>query len=163
MTDLNDAPVLDLAIDGADEIDSQFQLIKGGGGALLQEKMVAAAARRLIIIADHQKMVDTLGKHPLPVEVIPYGWKHTRKHIAALCCRECILRLRDNKPFVTDHGHFILDCYFDEILQANWLGGQLNNIPGVVENGVFTNMADTAIIGNTDGTVQQLQKQKPVS
>ena len=158
MIDLNDAGSPDLAIDGADEIDPQLQLIKGGGGALLQEKMVAAASQKLIIIADRNKLVDNLGKHPLPVEIIPYGWKQTQKHISLLPCTKSELRIRENKPFVSDHGHFILDCYFEKIENASWLTQQLNAIPGVVENGLFINMATSAIIGCEDGTVQMLNK-----
>ncbi|MCW3116203.1 MAG: rpiA, partial [Chitinophagaceae bacterium] len=145
-------------IDGADEIDPQLQLIKGGGGALLQEKMVAAASKRLIVIADNGKMVECLGKHPLPVEVIAYGWKQTQKHIGMLPCLKSVLRLRDDKPFISDHGHYILDCYFEKIENAGWLSQQLNNIPGVVENGLFVNMASAAIIGHDDGSVRTLNK-----
>ncbi|MES1220871.1 MAG: ribose-5-phosphate isomerase RpiA [Bacteroidota bacterium] len=154
MIDLNDAESLALTIDGADEIDVQLQLIKGGGGALLQEKMVAAASDNLIIIADSNKFVNCLGKHPLPVEVITYGWKQTQKHITRISDIKSLLRLKDDKPFISDHGHYILDCYFEKIENAEWLSEQLNNIPGVVENGLFINMASKAIIGYEDGSVQ---------
>lgn len=156
--DLNDALLPDLAIDGADEVDNNLQLIKGGGGSLLQEKMVAAASKKLIIIADAGKAVPALGKFPLPVEVIPYGWKQTAKHIQQLNCNEIILRQKDNKTFISDHGHFILDCHFGKIENASSLAQQLNAIPGVVENGLFLNMASTAVFGNEDGTVRVIEK-----
>jgi ribose 5-phosphate isomerase A len=160
MIDLNDALTLDLTIDGADEIDPQLQLIKGGGGALLQEKMAAAASNKLIIIADNNKMVDCLGKHPLPVEVIPYGWKQTQKHISNLGCSKLILRIKDDAPFISDHGHYILDCYFEKIENAESLNRQLNNIPGVVENGLFINMAAAAVIGYAGGNIKTFENKK---
>ena len=158
MIDLNDTSSPDITIDGADEIDPRLQLIKGGGGALLQEKMVAAASKKLIIIADNNKLVDCLGKQPLPVEVIPYGWKQTQKHIFNLPCARSILRIKDEKPFISDHGHYILDCYFEKIENAALLNQQLNNIPGVVENGLFVNIAAAAIISYADGTIKTLKK-----
>jgi len=158
ITDLNDVEYIDITIDGADEADSQLQLIKGGGGALLQEKMVAAASSKLVIIADSHKMVEKLGRFPLPVEVIPYGWKQTQKHIADLSYGKIVLREKEGSPFITDHGHYILDCYFEEIENAPGLSQQLNGIPGVVENGLFINMAAAAIIGYEDGTVKTITK-----
>ena len=116
MIDLNDASLLDIAIDGADEIDTNLQLIKGGGGALLQEKMVAAAAQKNWSSLPMQvKQVSHLGKFPLPVEVIPYGWKQTARHISRLGCNKTVLRVKDNQPLITDHGHYILDCHFEKI------------------------------------------------
>ncbi len=159
MIDLNDAPLLDIAIDGADEISPQLQLIKGAGGALLQEKMVAAAAKKFIIIADAGKPVTDLGKLPLPVEVIPYGWLQTQKHIKITGCKKIILRKKDEQPVITDHGHFILDCHYGKIDFPGTLAQQLNNIPGVVENGLFIDMASAAIIGQPDGSVRILQNQ----
>jgi len=158
VTDLNDVDTIDITIDGADEVDKQLQLIKGGGGALLQEKMVAAASRKMIVIADGNKIADQLGRFPLPVEVIPYGWKQTQKHIGKLGCRKIILREKDGKPFITDHGHYILDCHFEKIEQASLLSQQLNSIPGVVENGLFIDMASAVIIGKEDGTTQTMTK-----
>ena len=158
VTDLNDVDTIDITIDGADEVDRQLQLIKGGGGALLQEKMVAAASRKMIVIADGNKIADQLGRFPLPVEVIPYGWKQTQKHIGKLGCRKIILREKDGKPFITDHGHYIFDCHFEKIEQASLLSQQLNSIPGVVENGLFIDMASAVIIGKEDGTTQTMTK-----
>lgn len=152
---LNDAAVIDITIDGADEIDPQGQLIKGGGGALLQEKMVAAASRQLVIIADHTKLVQHLGAFPLPVEVIPFGWKQVQRHIEALYSIKSSLRTKDDQPVVTDHGHYILDCHFNQIADAPALNIALNTIPGVVDNGLFIKMATRTIIGYPDGSVNE--------
>ena len=156
VTDLNDVDTIDITIDGADEVDKQLQLIKGGGGALLQEKMVAAASRKMIVIADGNKIADQLGRFPLPVEVIPYGWKQTQKHIGKLGCRKIILREKDGKPFITDHGHYILDCRFGEIRKPEIIAAELNALPGVVENGLFIKMANAAIIAGPGGSMQTL-------
>jgi len=150
---LNEVDLLPLTIDGADEIDGQFQLVKGGGGALLQEKMVAAASEKLIIIADESKLVKQLGHFPLPVEVIPGGWKQVQKKTISAGCKKAALRNAANQPFVTDNGHYILDCYFDKIDDAASLNMTLHLIPGVVETGLFINMANTVIIGRSDGTI----------
>ena len=152
-TELNDVDELSITIDGADEADGQLQLIKGGGGALLQEKMVAAATKKLIIIADHTKIVEHLGKFPLPVEVIPFGWKQVQKHIAALGCEKIVLRTRNNQTYTTDCHNHILDCYFNKIENAASLNAALHNIPGVVETGLFINMASTVIAGYPDGKI----------
>ena len=153
LIDLNEAGVIDITIDGADEIDPQLQLIKGGGGALLQEKMVAAASRQLVIIADHTKLVKQLGAFPLPVEVIPYGWKQVQRHIQELYPIKTALRIKDNQPFVTDHGHYILDCHFGQIPDAPALHNTLNSIPGVADNGLFIKLATSALIGYPDGNI----------
>ncbi len=159
--DLNEVDTIDITIDGADEIDKQLQLIKGGGGALLWEKMVAAASRKLIVIADDHKLVDQLGDFPLPVEVIPYGWKQTQKHISNLGYHKIILREKDSEPFTTDQGNYILDCYCEKIENATLLSQQLNAIPGVVENGLFIDMAAAVIIGKEDGTVKMITREQP--
>ena len=158
LIDLNDVSKLDLTVDGADEIDPQLQLIKGGGGALLQEKIVAAASKKLIIIADETKLVGTLGKFPLPIEVITFAWKQTQKHIQNLGCNKIILRKKNNEVFMTDHKHYILDCYFEKIEDVGSLTQQLNNIPGVVENGLFINMATNAIVAYSDGSIKEIGK-----
>lgn len=152
--DLNDINLLDITVDGADEIDPQLNLIKGGGGALLQEKIVAAASKKIIIIADESKVVDQLGKFPLPVEVIPFAWKQMQRQIEKLGCSNIVLRTKENEPFITDHGHYILDCHFEKINDAFLLHQQLNNIPGVVDNGLFIGMAHNAVIGYNDGSVR---------
>jgi ribose 5-phosphate isomerase A len=156
--ELNDVDVLPLTIDGADEIDEQFQLIKGGGGALLQEKMVAAASKELIIIADESKYVQQMGHFPLPVEVIPAGWKQVQKKIKAIGCDKAILRMSNDQPFVTDTAHYILDCYFKKIENAAALNISLHLIPGVVETGLFINMANKIILGHADGRIEMKLK-----
>ena len=156
MLELNDVTKIDLTIDGADEIDRQLCLIKGGGGALLQEKMVAAASDKLIIIADGSKLVKQLGAFPLPVEVIPYGWKQVQQHIQSANSITATLRTENEQPFITDHGHYILDCHFQEINDPGELSVTLNAIPGVVENGLFIKMANQAIIADADGSLQLL-------
>ena len=156
--ELNDVDSLPVTIDGADEIDSHFQLIKGGGGALLQEKMVAAASRKLIIIADESKYVSQLGEFALPVEVIPAGWKQVKKNILSTGCNKVIMRQLNDLPFITDHGHYILDCYFEKIVDATALNTALHLIPGVVETGLFVNMADTIIIGYADERIEMKER-----
>lgn len=153
LTGLNDVDHIDITIDGADEIDPAGQLIKGGGGALLQEKMVAAASRELVIIADESKEVAQLGAFPLPVEVIPFGWKQVQKRIRTLYRIDSTLRLTDQQPLVTDHGHYILDVHFNEIEDPAFLNSVLNTIPGVVDNGLFVDLATQTLIGHPDGTV----------
>lgn len=134
---------IDLTIDGADEIHpATLNLIKGKGGALLREKIVAAASKQLIIIADESKLVSQLGeKTPVPVEVIPFGWKSTALHLERLGCRAT---LRDN--FTTDGGHFILDCAFGTILDPQALAARIGMIAGVVEHGLFLGMATQAFV-----------------
>jgi ribose 5-phosphate isomerase A len=153
IVELDDIDFIHLTIDGADEIDPQLNLIKGGGGALLQEKMVAAASKQFIIIADEKKYVSSLGNFPLPVEVVPYGWKQTKNQIEKLGCTKVELRMSDEKIFITDHGHFILDCHFNLIEDPVALHSQLNSIPGLVENGLFIGMADGVYIGNAEGKI----------
>jgi ribose 5-phosphate isomerase A len=148
---------LDIDIDGADEIDAQGNLIKGGGGALLQEKIVAAASDRFVVIADQSKMVSVLGKFPLPVEVIPFGSSHVAHAIKTqLHCNHVELRIKDGKTFVTDHGHWILDCHFNTINDPHKLNQRLYELPGVVETGLFLHMATEWIIGMEDGSFLSL-------
>jgi ribose 5-phosphate isomerase A len=153
-SELNEIDSLPLTIDGADEIDDHFQLIKGGGGALLQEKMVAAASKKLIIMADESKLVKQLGHFPLPVEVIPTGWKQVEKKVIAAGCSKAELRTANGQPFVTDNGHYILDCHFQKIDDATALNINLHLLPGVVETGLFINMATSVIVGRADGTIE---------
>jgi ribose 5-phosphate isomerase A len=156
LVELNDVLKIDLDIDGADEIDPQLNLIKGGGGALLQEKMIAAASAQVIIIADSSKWVTQLGAFPLPVEVVPYGWKQVQQHIQSANNITVQLRNKNNKPFITDHGHYILDCHYKKIENPKQLSVELNMIPGVVENGLFIKMAASAIIGFPDGRIETM-------
>ncbi|MEP7373527.1 MAG: ribose-5-phosphate isomerase RpiA [Chitinophagaceae bacterium] len=152
--ELNDVDSLPVTIDGADEIDDRFQLIKGGGGALLQEKMVAAASKKLIIMADESKLVKQLGHFPLPVEVITSGWRQVQRKIMTTGCSKVVLRNINDKAFVTDNGHYILDCYFEKIEDAAALNISLHLMPGVVETGLFINMAHSVIIGRADGIIE---------
>ena len=157
MTTLEQAPFLDMTVDGADEIDGELRLIKGGGGALLREKIVATASGRMIVIADASKRVATLGAFPLPVEVVRFGLTATHNMVVALaadagCEGEITLRKRaDGTTFITDSGNFILDCAFGRIAEPEDLDEALKLIPGVVENGLFIGIADTAIIAGADG------------
>lgn len=157
MTTLDEAGWLDLTVDGADEIDPHLTLIKGGGGALLQEKIVATASDRMVVIADESKMVDHLGAFPLPVEIVPFGWETTKAIIeealegADVAGHKSTLRLNRDEPFVSDEGHFILDLHLLHIRKPQELAVMLNQIPGVVETGLFIEIADVAILGRTTG------------
>ncbi|HWD13577.1 ribose-5-phosphate isomerase RpiA [Pseudochrobactrum sp. sp1633] len=156
LTTLEETPHLDLTIDGADEVDGQLSLIKGGGGALLREKIVAAASDAMIVIADESKVVDTLGRFPLPVEVNRFGLAATKlaveKAIADLGLEAPLnLRMKDGEVFVTDGGHYILDASFGRIPDTKALSDALFAIPGVVEHGLFIGLARAAIIAGTSG------------
>jgi len=158
VSSLDEIEKLSLTIDGADEIDPQGQLIKGGGGALLQEKIVASASDELIIIADSSKLVSQLGKFPLPVEVITFGYKQAQQKIFETgFCKEINLRKKNGKIFITDHQHYILDCYCEKIADASLLNNTLHLIPGVVETGLFINMATKAVIGYENGNVKVIE------
>ncbi|MDO1584571.1 ribose-5-phosphate isomerase RpiA [Rhizobium oryzicola] len=153
---LDELPELDLTVDGADELDGSLRLIKGGGGALLREKIVAAASARMIVIADESKVVETLGRFPLPIEVNPFGYKTTRIAIEKVAERhglsgEIRLRGTEDGPFTTDGGHYIFDASFGRIPDAEALATDLNFIPGVVEHGLFINIASFAIIAGPAG------------
>jgi ribose 5-phosphate isomerase A len=157
LTTLDDVPFLDLTVDGADELDSHLRLIKGGGGALLREKIVAMASERMIVIADASKRVATLGSFPLPIEVVRFGLAATRNLLGAVaadagCSGEIRMRLgRDGQPFITDNGNLLFDCAFGHIDDPEALDQALKGVPGVVENGLFLGIADTAIIAGPDG------------
>ena len=147
----------DVTIDGADEIDHHLNVIKGGGGALLREKIIGAATTQYVIIADERKLVNHLGLFPLPVEVIKFGWELTFYKLQALGCTPA-LRMAGDQPYITDNGHHILDCSFLQINHPESLHATLNQIPGVVENGLFLHMADIAILGHDNGTTTMLTK-----
>jgi len=157
LTTLDETPELDLTIDGADEISPDLTLIKGGGGALLREKIVAAASARMVVIADSSKLVETLGRFPLPIEVVPFGLGATERAVAAAITatgNAGSLTLRRDKAghaFVTDGGHFILDAALQRIADPRSLGSRLTAIPGVVEHGLFIGLARTAIISGPEG------------
>ena len=154
LTTLEEQPVLDLCLDGADEVDPELNLIKGGGGALLREKIVASAARERIIMVDACKCVDYLGAFPVAVEVIPFGWEVTRRQLEQFG-GVSNLRQREGKPFVTDQNHYIIDCNLSRIKDASELNQQLNQLPGVVENGLFVDMTERLIIGSPDGITEK--------
>lgn len=135
---------IDIAIDGADEVDANLDLIKGGGGALLREKIIARAAKAFVVVADSSKVVEKLGGFPLPIEVVPFGYEMTMRHIKSLGI-EPVLRESNNQPYKTDNGNYIFDCRFSIDFHASELERELNMIPGVVENGLFVQMADTVI------------------
>ena len=149
---LGEAGELDIAIDGADEIGPGLALIKGGGGALLREKLVASAARRFVVIADASKRVEVLGRFPLPVEVVQFGWELTARRVAVVTGVEPLLRRDTNGgPFVTDNGNFILDCRCGAIQDPAQMERELKSLAGVVESGLFVRMADTAVLADEGG------------
>jgi ribose 5-phosphate isomerase A len=152
LTDLDTHPELDLYIDGADEIDPKLRLIKGGGGALLREKIVTAASRRFVVIGDITKQVTRLGQHfPVPVEVVPFGATPVRKRLEALGASVQVRKLAGS-TFITENGNMILDCTFPHgIADPEELNTRMRSIVGVVETGLFLNMAEQAIIGGPDG------------
>ena len=157
LTDLDTIDRLDLTVDGADEIDPQLNLIKGAGGALLREKIVAAASDAMIVIADASKLVETLGRFPLPIEVNRFGLGATRHAIAAVMAAhgaEGAMSLRvgaDNQPYVTDGGHLILDACFGRISQPDRLSRDLLDLAGVVQHGLFLKMCNKAYVATPDG------------
>lgn len=156
LSTLDETPELDLTIDGADEIDAELTLVKGGGGALLREKIVAAASARMIVIADRSKLVETLGRFPLPIEVNKFGLRATELAIGSAARKlglsgPLTLRMTDGQPFVTDGGHLILDASFGRIPDTRALSAALHAIPGVVEHGFFIGLASAAIVAGGDG------------
>lgn len=160
---LDQAGWLDLTIDGADEFDPALDLIKGGGGAHLQEKIVAAASERMIVISDPAKRVGRLGAFPLPVEVLHFGLSSTERHIRRVLAelgyegREITRRVAGQGPFVTDEGNAILDLHLGAIPDAPALSRALNQIPGVVENGLFIQLSDMIVVGHEDGTTDLIE------
>jgi ribose 5-phosphate isomerase A len=157
LTTLDETPELDLTVDGADEIGPDLSLIKGGGGALLREKIVAAASARMVVIADETKWVATLGKFPLPIEVMPFGLGATQRAIERVLSSIGLqgpLKLRkgkDGHAFVTDGGHWIVDAALGQIAEPAVLAQKLAAIPGIVEHGLFIGMARTAILAGPNG------------
>jgi ribose 5-phosphate isomerase A len=152
LTTLDTHPIVDITIDGADEISPELDLIKGLGGALLREKIVATASRRMIVVGDGGKKVARLGtRAPLPVEVIPFAQKPVRNHLASLGAQP-VLRLRDGTPFITDEGNVIIDCHFATGLpNPAQLAQAIRQQPGVVEHGLFLRMATTAVLATPQG------------
>lgn len=152
LTTLDENPVIDITIDGADEVDSNLNLIKGGGGALAREKIVAYHSKKEIIVIDDSKVVKSLGiDFDLPVEVLRYGYPATRKEIEEFGCKTEIRKIMGEDLYITDNSNYIIDCEFDRIQNPEELESSLNNIPGVVENGLFIGLADEVIVGGKQG------------
>jgi ribose 5-phosphate isomerase A len=157
LVDLDDR-VLDLAVDGADEVDDRLRLLKGGGGALLREKLVIAAARHVLIVAESHKLVPRLGAtKALPVEVVRFAWPTTRRRLLDLVPSATLRRTPDAAPFVTDEGHHLLDCTVPPG-DLDTLATTLKSTLGVVDHGLFTTEAHEALLGHPDGTVQTLHR-----
>lgn len=155
LTTLDDHPLLDLAMDGADEIDPQLNLIKGLGGALLREKIVARAARRFVVVADSTKLVDRLGQRtPVPVEVIRFGLLPVGRQLSELGATSTLRLASDGSPYLTDEGNVILDCRFATIPEPSALGVAIRAIPGVVEHGLFVGMAAAALVAGPIGVTR---------
>jgi ribose 5-phosphate isomerase A len=160
LTTLNEHPQLDLAIDGADQVDRELNLIKGMGGALTREKVVASAAKQFIIVADETKLVEKLGtNHPIPVEVLPFALPSVMVKMTRLGGKP-VLREGKGKvgPVVTDNGNFIVDVDFGPIMAPKELDLQLKSIPGVIETGLFVGIADVVYLGKPDGVLRLVRK-----
>lgn len=148
----DDAWMIDVAIDGADQVDPALNLVKGGGGALLKEKIVAAAAKQFIVMVDHTKLVPALGgSFPLPIEVVPFGWGSTARHIERVSGGKAVLRERNGTVFQTEAGHVILDLHMPNIDDPGTLEIELNQIPGIVETGLFIGRTSILIVGRAQG------------
>jgi ribose 5-phosphate isomerase A len=161
ITNLGDHPLVDLTIDGADEVAPDFSLIKGGGGALLREKIVAQASRREIIVVDERKLSPLLGtRWAVPVEVVPFGWQSQARFLEALGA-QITLRQQNSVPFTTDQGNLILDCNFGPIADPAGLAAQLNNRAGIVEHGLFIGLATDLIVAGPEG-IRHLQPGNPI-
>jgi ribose 5-phosphate isomerase A len=150
IVDFSTVKSIDITIDGADEVDAKLQLIKGGGGALLREKIVATNSKQMIVVADESKWVKTLGKFPLPVEVVHFGWERVFEKLQLLGC-EAKRRMNGTEPYLTDNGNYIVDCAFEEIKDAPALHESVNAITGVVDNGLFIRIASKLVLGFDSG------------
>ena len=160
LSTLAEYPKLDLTIDGADEAQpGTLNLIKGGGGNLLREKIIASASRRLTIVVDQTKVVEKLGAHPLPVEVVPFGWQSTEQRLLALGAKPVLRTNADGSTYITDGGHYILDCSFGLISAPEELATALDDVVGVVEHGLFIGMASQVLVAGPEG-VKTLSKDK---
>ena len=150
---------LDLALDGADEVGPELGLIKGGGGALLREKIVISAARRFVVVAEASKKVERLGEDfRLPVEVVRFGWRDTRRRLSSVLPSSELRIEEGSDPFVTDEGHYILDAPIPPGADPADLADALARVPGVVDHGLFLDMAELALLGHPDGTVERLER-----
>ena len=158
LTTLDDYPHLDLAVDGADEVDDHLNLIKGAGGALLREKIIAASAARFLVVVDESKMVHQLGaRYPVPVEVVPFGHIPATHALEGLGARVTLRRGADGQTWISDNGNYILDCRFGPIADPLALQQQLLAIPAVIDSGLFIGMTDTVLVGHAEG-VRRLER-----
>ncbi|EBH4249944.1 ribose-5-phosphate isomerase RpiA [Listeria monocytogenes] len=155
---LNDVTEIDVTIDGADEIDTNFQGIKGGGGALLREKMVASASLKNIWVVSEEKLVRTLGKFPLPLEVIPFGWKQIERILAKEQIQTNLRKQSNGEVYVTNNGNYILDIVNQSFTDAEIWQEKLAQIPGVVEHGLFLDYVDVIICGKVNGETEIIKK-----
>lgn len=154
IADLNTLTSIDITVDGADEVDDQKRLIKGGGGALLREKIIASMSREMVVIVDETKLSPSLGKHPLPVEIVPFGFHATHHQIERLGLKGFFRKNEDDTLFVTDNGNLILDIKFSETVSApEKIHEALIHLPGVVETGFFFNLAGRILVGFSDGQI----------
>jgi ribose 5-phosphate isomerase A len=160
LTTLDECQQIDVDIDGADEFDPQLHLIKGGGGALLREKIIASASRQVVIIADSSKQAAVLGKFPLPVEVIPFAQPLVAKRITVLGASVKLRQDAKGNAFVTDEGHHILDCHFGQIPDPPALARKLSDMPGVVEHGLFINLASVVLVAKGENVTELRRNQE---
>lgn len=158
LIELSQGEQLDLAFDGADEVDERLDLLKGGGGSLVREKIVAKAAKELIIMVDERKVVDKLGAFTLPVEVVPFGWKSTVDRIKELGALPA-LRMEGDDPFVSNNGNFIVDCDFGIISKPDELHQALKQLVGVVDTGLFVKMANRVFVAGKNGVRQYMMEE----
>lgn len=162
LVSLDEKPETDLTVDGADEVDPEFNLIKGRGGAFVREKILASASKVMAVIVDSSKLKDRLGTDaPVPVEVVPYGAGTTRRRLEELGARVTSRKGKDG-PFVSDNGNRILDARFERIEDAGLLEREINSIPGVVDNGIFTGLADIVVVGTEDGATIRRKENGPI-
>jgi len=159
LTTLEENPIIDLTIDGADEVDGNLNLIKGGGGALAREKIIAYNSKKVIIVIDDSKIVKALGiDFALPVEVLRFGWTSTKKTLEEFGCNVELRKVMGDEPFITDNSNYILDCDFERIENPVQLEIDINNIPGVVENGLFVGLVDEVIVGGKQGILTRCKE-----
>lgn len=162
LSTLDEYPELDLTIDGADEVDGKLRLVKGGGGALLREKIIASASKDMLVIVDESKLVDNLGAFPLPIEVNIFGLRATKIAVENLAAEfnlsgDVFLRNAEDTPFITDGGHYILDAHWQKLTDPEKLSQRLQEIPGVVDNGLFLNIATKVVVAKKDGSIEVIE------